>query len=161
MIGCDWLNTPEELRLQSADDGLCVSTVDYRVSLWFHLFHIHEPNGRCCIIHEQIRRSKTPVWTRRCSALRRMRSEAKKKKRKWSQHFKIWTSFVFIHSIKLSLCQWPQCGNETLHRVLWVLVSWEQSRSLGSRIEAKSSSFSARKRNISCIPYKRLRAECL
>lgn len=24
MIGCDWLNTPEEMLLQSADDGLCV-----------------------------------------------------------------------------------------------------------------------------------------
>lgn len=146
MIGCNWLNTPEELRLQSADDGLCVSTVDYRVSLWFHLFHIHEPNGRCCIIHEQIRRSKTPAWMRRCAGCGAMQ-------KKKNQHFKIWTSFVFIHSIKLSLCQWPQCGNETLHRVLWVFVSWEQSRSLRSRTEVESSSFSARKRNISCIPY--------
>lgn len=75
MIGCDWLNTPEELWLQSADDGLCVSTVDYRVSLWFHLFHIHEPNGRCCIIHEQIRRSKTPAWTRRCAGCRAMQKK--------------------------------------------------------------------------------------
>lgn len=60
MIGRDWLNALEETLLQSegADDGLCVSTVDYGESLWFHLFHIHEPNGSCCIIHEQIRRSK-------------------------------------------------------------------------------------------------------
>lgn len=35
---------------------VCVSTVDYGESLWFHLFHIHEPNGSRCIIHEQIRR---------------------------------------------------------------------------------------------------------
>lgn len=32
---------------------------------------------------------------------------------KKKKDFKIWTSFVFIHSIKLSLRQWPQCGNES------------------------------------------------
>lgn len=63
MIGCDWLNAPEERLLQSADDGPCVSTVDYGESPWFYLFHIHEPNGWCCIIHGQIRRSKTPART--------------------------------------------------------------------------------------------------
>lgn len=40
----------------AAELPLCVSTVDYGESLWFHLFHIHEPNGSRCIIHEQIRR---------------------------------------------------------------------------------------------------------
>lgn len=60
MIVRDWLNVLEETLQQSegAGDGLCVSTVDYGESLWFRLFHIHEPNGSCCIIHEQIRRSK-------------------------------------------------------------------------------------------------------
>lgn len=60
VIGSDWLNAPEKKVLQSygADDGLCVSTVDYEESLWFRLFHIHEPNGARCNIHGQIRRRK-------------------------------------------------------------------------------------------------------
>lgn len=93
MIGCDWLNTPEEMLLPSADDGPCVSTVDYRESLWFHLFYIHEPNGWFCIIHEQIRRSKTAV----CAALRGMR--------KPNPAVKTRTSFAFIRKIELSLCR--------------------------------------------------------
>lgn len=87
MIGCDWLNTPEEMRLQSADDGLCVSTVDYGVSLWFHLFHIHEPNGQCCIIHEQIRRSETPARKIRCDGCRAM-NKKKQQKTKRTKHLK-------------------------------------------------------------------------
>lgn len=60
MIGCDWFNAPEEMQLPSAAAaGPRVSTGDYGESLRFHLFHIHEPNGWFCIIHEQIRRSKT------------------------------------------------------------------------------------------------------
>lgn len=62
MIGCDWLKALEKKLLQSyrADDGrtVCVSTINYGESLWFHLFHIHEPNGARCNIHGQIRRSK-------------------------------------------------------------------------------------------------------
>lgn len=44
--------------LESRRRTMCVSTVDYGESLWFHLFHIHEPNGARCNIHGQIRRSK-------------------------------------------------------------------------------------------------------
>lgn len=44
--------------LESWRRTMCVSTVDYGESLWFHLFHIHEPNGARCNIHGQIRRSK-------------------------------------------------------------------------------------------------------
>ena len=60
MIGCDYQNVLEKELQQNyrADDGLCVSTVDYGESLWFHLFHIHEPNGARCNIHGQIRCSK-------------------------------------------------------------------------------------------------------
>lgn len=36
----------------------CVSIINYGESLWFHPFHIHEPNGTRCNIDAQIRRSK-------------------------------------------------------------------------------------------------------
>lgn len=100
MMGCDWLNTPEETLLPSADDGPRVSTVDYGESLWFHLVHIHEPNGWLCIIHEQIRRSKT---------LRGMKNP--------NPAVKMRTSCAFIHKIKSSLCRRPHCGNQTLRGV--------------------------------------------
>lgn len=98
MIGCDWLNTLEEFLLLSADDRSCASTVVYGESLWFHLFHIHEPNGWFCVIHEQIRRSKRAAH----AAPRRMK--------KPNPAVKIQTRFVFLDEIKSPLCRWPQCG---------------------------------------------------
>lgn len=90
MISCDWINAPEEMLLQSsrADNGPCVSTVDYGESLWFHLFHIHEPNGSCCIIHEQIRRSK-----HQCEQGRMQNAEGGTKNRTLTCYLSFWRSY--------------------------------------------------------------------